>query len=125
MKKIVNPNGAPVIGPYSPALQFGDFIQVSGQIPLDEKGSMVKDGIVEETHQVMQNLKALIEEAGGSMSQVVKCTCYLAEMGDFPHFNEVYGSYFTEPYPCRATVQAELPADSRVEVDALVYLGKA
>ena len=124
MKKITNPRGAPAIGPYSPALRFGDFIQVSGQIPLDEDGRIVKDGIDVQTRQVMENLKALVEEGGGSMSQVVKCTCYLAEMGDFPAFNEIYATYFSEPYPCRVTVQAALPANSRVEVEALVYLGK-
>lgn len=124
MKKIVNPDGPPAIGPYSPALAFGDFIQVSGQIPLGSDGKIVEGGVSEQTRQVMENLKALVEEAGASMSQVVKCTCFLADMIDFPVFNEIYGSYFSEPYPCRATIQAVLPAKSRVEVDALVYLGK-
>jgi len=125
MRKIVNPEAAPAIGPYSPALKFGDFIQISGQIPIDADGAIVAGGVSEQTEQVMKNLQALVEAAGASMTQVVKCTCYLGDMADFPTFNDVYGNYFSEPYPCRATIQAVLPAGSRVEVDALLYLGKA
>lgn len=123
MNRIQDPAAPEPIGPYSPALTFGPFVQVSGQIPLDATGCLVQGEIEAQTRQVMDNLKALLEAGGARLDQVVKCTCYLADLSDFPAFNEVYGSYFASPYPCRATVQAALPQGARVEVEALAYLG--
>jgi 2-iminobutanoate/2-iminopropanoate deaminase len=98
---------------------------LSGQIPLDAgTGQLVAGGIVEQTHQVLKNLGAVLEAAGTSYARVVKTTVYLADMGEFAAMNEIYGTYFSAPAPARATVQAaRLPRDVRVEIDAVAYLG--
>ncbi len=113
------------IGPYSQAIRAGDFLFASGQIPLDPAtGQLVTGGIVEQTHQVLRNLGAVLTAAGASYSRVVKTTVYLADMGEFGAMNEVYGTYFAAPAPARATVQAaRLPRDVRVEIDLVAYLG--
>ena len=118
--------GAPgAIGPYSQAIRAGDFVFLSGQIPLDpETGKIAGDGIVDQTHQVLKNLGAVLKAAGASYSKVVKTTVYLADMGEFNAMNQVYADYFAAPAPARATVQAaRLPRDVRVEIDAVAYLG--
>lgn len=124
MNVITDPNAPAPVGPYSPALAFGPFIQISGQIPLRKDGSLETGSIEDQTHQVMKNISALVEAAGCSMSQIVKCHCFLNDMADFPAFNTVYAEYLSEPYPCRATVQAGLPKGAAVEVDALIWRGK-
>ncbi len=113
------------IGPYSQAIRAGEFLFASGQIPLDPAtGQLVAGGIVEQTHQVLKNLGAVLTAAGASYSQVVKTTVYLADMGEFAAVNEIYGTYFAQPAPARATVQAaRLPRDVRVEIDLVAYLG--
>ena len=124
--KPVTTSGAPgAIGPYSQAIRAGDFIFLSGQIPLDpETGKIAGDGIVDQTHQVLKNLGAVLTAAGASYSKVVKTTVYLADMGEFNAMNQVYADYFGAPAPARATVQAaRLPRDVRVEIDAVAYLG--
>lgn len=124
--KPVTTTGAPgAIGPYSQAIRAGDFVFLSGQIPLDpETGRIVADGVVDQTHQVLKNLGAVLEAAGASYSRVVKTTVYLADMGEFNAMNQVYAEYFGAPAPARATVQAaRLPRDVRVEIDAIAYVG--
>ena len=113
------------IGPYSQAIQAGDFLIASGQIPLDvATGQIVPGGVAEQTHQVLKNLGAVLSAAGASYSRVVKTTVYLADMGEFAAMNEVYGTYFPAPAPARATIQAaRLPRDVRVEIDLVAYLG--
>lgn len=115
--------GAPAIGPYSSALAVGSLVFLSGQIPLGPDGTVVAGGIQEQTVQVLENMRALLTAAGAGFSQVAKTTIYLADMADFAVVNQVYASYFVEPYPARATVQvARLPRDVRVEIDAIVVL---
>jgi 2-iminobutanoate/2-iminopropanoate deaminase len=116
--------GAPAIGPYSPGLCAGRLLFLSGQIPLDASGAIVGGGIREQTVQVLENMRGLLDAAGTGFGAVVKTTIYLADLGDFATVNEVYATYFAPPYPARATVQvARLPRDVRVEIDAIALLG--
>lgn len=122
-RPIVAAAGAPAIGPYSAALAVGSMVFLSGQIPLRADGTLVDGGVREQAVQVLENMKALLAAAGAGFPQVVKTTIYLADMGDFAAVNEVYASYFSQPYPARATVQvARLPRDVRVEIDAIAVL---
>ena len=127
MKQIIRTESAPkAIGPYSQAVRAGDFLFASGQIPIDPKtGEFVVGGIAEETEQVLKNIKAVLESAGTDLAHVVKTTVFLADMDDFAAMNEVYGRFFRENPPARATVQAaRLPRDARVEIEVIAYLGK-
>lgn len=122
MRRAVSSDSAPqAIGPYSQAVQAGSLLFVSGQIPLDPAtGAMVEGDIAAQTRQVFANLGAILAAAGASFDQVVRTTVYLADMDDFVTVNEVYGTYFSAPFPARATVQAaRLPKDARVEIDLI------
>ena len=121
MKEIVSTQDAPqAIGPYSQAVRAGGFVFCSGSIPLTKEGELVSEDVSEQTKQVMENLVAVLEEAGSSLEQVVKTTIYLADMNDFATVNEIYGSYFPGNPPARATVQvSRLPKDVKVEIDAI------
>lgn len=122
VKEIHTTNAPAAIGPYSQAIEAGDFIYVSGQIPVEPATGEVVEGIEEQTHQVLKNLKAILTEAGANFSQVVKFTIYLASIEDFATVNEIYGSYLEKPYPARATVEvSRLPKDVLVEMDVVVY----
>jgi 2-iminobutanoate/2-iminopropanoate deaminase len=112
------------IGPYSQAVKAGPFLFASGQIPLDPtSGQMVEGDIAAQTHRVFQNLKAVLSAAGTSLERVARTTVYLADMNDFAAMNEVYGTYFSAPFPARATIQAaRLPKDARVEIDVIALL---
>lgn len=123
MSKEIHTNKAPeAIGPYSQAIEAGDFIYLSGAIPLNPETGEIAEGITNQTVQVMENLKAILTEAGTDFSHVVKFTIYLASMEDFATVNEVYGGYLEKPYPARATVEvSRLPKDVSVEIDAIVY----
>jgi 2-iminobutanoate/2-iminopropanoate deaminase len=117
------PGGAPAIGPYSAALTVGQLVFLSGQIPLRADGTLVEGGIREQATQVLENMGGLLAAAGAGFAQVVKTTIYLADMGDFAVVNEIYATYFAQPYPARSTVQvARLPRDVRVEIDAIAVL---
>jgi 2-iminobutanoate/2-iminopropanoate deaminase len=121
-KRTVSTREAPAaIGPYAQAVEAGGFVFLSGQIPLDPvTGELVSGSIQEETRRVMENLKAVLAAAGLSFADVVKTTIYVTDIGDFAAVNEVYGSYFKEEPPARATVQvAALPKGARVEMDAV------
>ena len=125
MKEIVATERAPrAIGPYSQAVRSGNFLFASGQIPIDPAtGEFVAGGITEQTEQVMRNVSAILEAAGAGLQQVVKTTVFLADMDDFTAMNEVYGRFFGENPPARATVQAaRLPRDARVEIEAIAFL---
>jgi 2-iminobutanoate/2-iminopropanoate deaminase len=121
---ISTPDAPGAIGPYSQAISAGDFLFLSGQIPLDPAtGELVRGSITDQTHRVLQNLGAVLRAAGTSFDRVVKSTVYLADMSEFAAMNEVYGTYFPPPAPARATVQAaRLPRDVRVEIDLVAYL---
>ena len=121
-RSAVSSNDAPkAIGPYSSALRVGSLLFVSGQVPVDpDTGAMVEGTIGDQTRRVLLNMQALVEAAGLTMAHVVRTTVYLADMNDFGAMNEVYRTFFTEPFPARSTVQAaRLPRDSRIEIDAL------
>jgi 2-iminobutanoate/2-iminopropanoate deaminase len=122
MKQPYSSSGAPkAIGPYSQAIRAGQLLFVSGQVPLDPAtGAMVDGDVSAQTRRVMDNLAAVLASAGLSFADVARSTIYLADMNDFAAVNGVYGSYFSEPYPARATVQvARLPKDARVEIDVI------
>ena len=126
MKEIVATEHAPqAIGPYSQAVRAGDLVFASGQIPIDPATKeFVAGGIAEQTEQVLKNLKAVFEAAGIGLDQIVKTTVFLADMNDFAAMNEVYGKYFAENPPARATVQAaRLPRDAKVEIEAIAVSG--
>jgi 2-iminobutanoate/2-iminopropanoate deaminase len=118
---VSTPSAPPAIGPYSQAIRAGGLLFVSGQIPLDPAtGAMVEGDLAAQTHQVFQNLGAILHAAGASFDNVVRTTVYLADMNDFPAMNEIYAMYFSPPAPARATVQAaRLPRDARVEIDLI------
>jgi len=118
---ISSPNAPKAIGPYSPAIRVGQLLFVSGQVPLDPAtGQMVEGGIAEQTRRVLDNIGALLEAADRSFADVVRTTIFLADMNDVGAVNDIYGQYFSEPYPARATVQvARLPKDARVEIDVI------
>ena len=121
-KQTISSDRAPkAIGPYSPALRAGQLLFVSGQVALDPAtGNMVEGGIAEQTRRVLDNIGALLTAGGRSFADVVRTTIFLADMNDFAAVNDIYGQYFKEPYPARATVQvARLPKDARVEIDVI------
>jgi 2-iminobutanoate/2-iminopropanoate deaminase len=122
MKHAVSSPGAPkAIGPYSPAVRTGQLLFVSGQVPIDPAtGNMITGDIAAETRRVLDSVGALLSAGGRSFADVVRTTVFLADMNDFAAMNEVYGQYFSEPYPARATVEvARLPKDARVEIDVI------
>ncbi len=127
MAEPISTSKAPAaIGPYSQAIRAGDFLFVSGQIPLDPSSGSLEEGDVRsQTRRVLENLAAIVAAAHASLAQVVKTTVYLADMADFPAMNEVYATFFPAPAPARATVQvSRLPRNVRVEIDAVAYLGQ-
>jgi 2-iminobutanoate/2-iminopropanoate deaminase len=125
MKKIFYSDRAPrPKGPYSQAIINNDVLYVSGQIPIDhETGLIVRGTIEEETEAVLENLRIIVEDAGARMSDVLKVTCYLADMDDFDRFNTIYRRFFPQRPPARTTIQAaRLPLDVQIEIDAIVAL---
>jgi 2-iminobutanoate/2-iminopropanoate deaminase len=113
------------IGPYSQATKAGPFLFASGQIPLRPDGTLVEGDIVEQAHQVFANIQAVLAEAGGSLSDVVKATVFIKDMNDFARLNEVYAHYFGDHKPARSTVEvARLPRDVKVEIEVIAYLGE-
>ncbi len=121
-KQIINTSAAPApIGPYNQAVMAGSFLFISGQIPLDAvSGELVTTGIKDETQKVMDNLSAILKEAGMDFSNVVKSTIFIMDMGQFGVINEVYGQYFSENAPARETIQvAGLPKGVNVEISMI------
>lgn len=121
---VTSPSAAAAIGPYSPALRAGQLLFVSGQIPLDPAtGALVSGDIRAETARVLDNIGELLRAAGADFGHVARTTIFLTDLADFAAVNEVYATYFREPYPARATVQvSRLPKDVRVEIDAVAVL---
>jgi 2-iminobutanoate/2-iminopropanoate deaminase len=121
-KTIINTSSAPApIGPYNQAVQTGNMLFISGQVCIDPPSGQLKNkDLQEETHQVMQNLKAILQEAGMTFSNVVKTTIFLTDMNRFGEVNEIYGKYFTESFPARETVQVSaLPKFVNVEISMI------
>jgi 2-iminobutanoate/2-iminopropanoate deaminase len=124
-KEIIITSNAPApIGPYNQAVRSGNLLFISGQICLDPATGQLKNGdLQEETHQVMNNLKAILQEAGASFSNVVKTTIFLTDMNRFSEVNEIYGKYFTDAFPARETVQVSaLPRFVNVEISMIAAI---
>ncbi len=124
-REIVSSDNAPrAIGPYSQAIRAGGFVFVSGQIPLDPRtGQLVGSDVKQQTRQVLENVRAILEAGNSSMDRVVKCTVFLASMDDFGPMNEEYGSFFQGQPPARSTVQAaRLPRGALVEIDVIAIV---
>ncbi len=122
MKKVISTTGAPAaIGPYSQAIEANGMLFVSGQLPVNAAtGKVAEGGISEQTRQSLENIKAILTEAGYGLENVVKTTCLLSDMANFKAFNEVYAQYFTSQAPARATFAVrELPLGVMVEIEAI------
>lgn len=123
MKAVSTSNAPAAIGPYVQGMIVNGLFYSSGQIPLNPEGVMVEGSIEEQTHQVFANLKAVLEEAGSSLSQVVKTTVFIKDMNDFVVLNEIYAQHFGEHKPARSTVEvARLPKDAKVEIEVIAIV---
>ena len=125
MKEIISTSNAPAaIGPYSQAVKAGNLLFISGQVPLDPAtGAVVEGDITVQTRRVLDNVKAILTEAGADFSNVVKTTVFLRDMNDFVPMNRVYAEYYPENCPARSAVQvARLPKDVSVEIETIAYL---
>ncbi|MCR5513464.1 MAG: RidA family protein [Prevotella sp.] len=123
--QVISTKKAPAaIGPYSQAIQVGNLLYTSGQIPVDPAtGAFVEGGVKEQTRQSLTNVKAILEEAGLQMSNVVKTTVYMADMNDFADMNAVYAEFFSEPYPARSAVAVKtLPKGALVEIEVIAEI---
>lgn len=122
-KKVIISDRAPAaIGPYSQAIQAGNFIFISGQIPLDQGGNLAQGDIAVQTGRVLENLQAILWTAGLSLLDVVKTTVFLTDLNDFAEMNQVYAEYFPESPPARSTIQvAALPRGAAIEIEAVAY----
>jgi 2-iminobutanoate/2-iminopropanoate deaminase len=120
-KTIINTENAPAaIGPYSQAVKHGDTIYVSGQLPLNPETKKMDEDVSKQTEQSMNNIKAILQEAGSSMEKVLRCGIFVTDLADFATVNDMYASFFEGDYPARATVQvAALPLGAKVEIDAI------
>lgn len=123
LQKIESENAPKAIGPYSPGVKLGDFVYLSGQIPVNPVDGSVASSIEDQTHQVMKNIQALLAEKGLETRHIVKTTIFMTDLNDFDKMNAVYASYFSEenPYPARSTVQVvALPKGVQIEIECLV-----
>ena len=126
MLSAVSTASAPkALGPYSQAIRAGQFLFVSGQVPIDPAtGELVQGTIGDQARRALQNIGEILKAGGTSFQHVVRTTVYLSDLADFPAMNEVYGTFFTSPQPARSTIQAaKLPRDARIEIDVIAYLG--
>lgn len=123
MKYIATDKAPAAIGPYSQGVIAGGVFYSSGQIPLNAQGELVEGGITAQAEQVFENLKAVLEEAGSSLGEVIKATVFIKDMNDFAALNDVYASYFGEHKPARSTVEvARLPKDVQVEIEVIAQI---
>ena len=122
-KQVISKNAPGAIGPYSQGITANGFLFVSGQTPIIPATGDIPEGIAAQTKQAFNNIKAIVEEAGGKMDNIVKCSVFLKNMNDFAEMNGAYKEFFNEPYPARTTIEAaRLPKDVNVEIDAIVAL---
>lgn len=123
-KKIITTDKAPAaIGPYSQAVQHGDTLYVSGQLPLHPETKTMEEDVSKQAIQSMENLKAIVTAAGSSMDKVIRCGIFVTDLGDFAVINDAYASFFKGDFPARATVQVTaLPLGAKVEIDAIVAI---
>ena len=122
MTKVISTDKAPsAIGPYSQAIEVNNMVYTSGVIPVNPETGVIPEGVEAQANQAFSNLKNLIEAAGAGINQVVKTTVFIKEMNDFAKINEIYATYFKEPYPARSCVEvARLPKDVLLEIEAVV-----
>ena len=120
-KLVISTKNAPgAIGPYSQAIKIGELVYTSGQLPVDPATGNVSDDVKEQAKQSLANVKAILEEAGTTMNKVVKTTVFIKDMNDFAAINEVYSTFFAEPFPARSCVEvARLPKDVKVEIEVI------
>jgi 2-iminobutanoate/2-iminopropanoate deaminase len=128
IEPISTPSAPAALGPYSQAIRAGQFLFVSGQVPIDPvTGSLVTGTIAEQTRRAFRNIGEILKAGGASFQHVVRTTVYLADLADFPAMNEMYATFFDSvsgPQPARSTIQAaKLPKDARIEIDVIAYLG--
>lgn len=122
MKEIHTSKAPAAVGPYSQAIQAGDFVYASGQLGIDPQVGKLVDGLESQTKQALENMKVVLAEAGLDFTNVVKFTVYLDSMDDFQAVNEIYDSYMSKPYPARVAIEvSRLPMDALVEMDAIAY----
>ena len=127
LREVKSKRAPAAVGPYSQAVAAGDFVFLSGQIPLDPAtGQLVTGDIEAQAERVLQNIRAVLEEAGTSLAQVVKATVFLVDLADFPRMNAVYTRHFTsDPKPARSTIQvAKLPAGAAIEIEVVAKLAR-
>jgi len=125
IRETISTDQAPkAIGPYAQAIKVGDFVYTAGQIPIDpQTGNLVAGGVAEQTRQVLENLKAVLEAGGSTLDKVIKATVFLKSMADFAALNEVYGEYLGNAKPARSTVAvADLPRGALVEIDLVAMV---
>ena len=123
--KVISTKKAPAaIGPYSQAIQVGNLVYTSGQIPIDPAtGAFVEGGIKDQTRQALSNVRAILEEAGLTLANVIKTTVFLADMADFADMNAIYAEFFSEPYPARSAIAAKsLPKGALVEIEVVATI---
>ena len=126
MPAAVSTESAPrALGPYSQAIRAGQFLFVSGQVPIDPAtGELVAGDIAAQTRRALENVGAILTAAGASFQHVVRTSVYLADLADFAAMNDVYATFFTSPQPARSTIQAaRLPRDARIEIDVIAFFG--
>ena len=123
-KKAIETSKAPgAVGPYSQGIRAGDLVFVSGQLPANAEGVLIIDDIAAATRQSLENVNAVLSAAGAQMSDVVKATVFLTDMGDFSAMNKVYGEFFSDPFPARACIEvAALPKGAKVEIEVIALL---
>ncbi|MEB6333411.1 RidA family protein [Staphylococcus pseudoxylosus] len=118
--KVINTEKAPeALGPYSHATEINGLVFTSGQIPLNLNGEIVSEDVKEQTTQVLENLKVVLDQAGSDLDSVIKATIFIADMNEFQNINEVYGKYFNEHQPARSVEVARLPKDVKVEIELI------
>lgn len=121
----VHPAGAKPLGPYSPAVAAGDYLFISGQIPIDAAGNIVAGEIEAQTEQVFRNIKAVLDSAGLTFANCAKATVFMADLGEFTRMNAIYEKHVVQPYPARSTFQvAALPKGAKIEIEMIAYRGK-
>lgn len=120
MKQISTNNAPAAIGPYSQAIVSGNLVYCSGQIPLNPQTGLIPEGVEQQAHQALTNVKNLLEASGTSIDKVIKTSVFIKDMNDFAKINEIYAQYFTEPFPARSCVEvARLPKDVLIEIEVI------
>jgi 2-iminobutanoate/2-iminopropanoate deaminase len=124
MKRSIITNDAPsAAGPYSEGIEINGTVFVSGQLPVHPETGQVPDGIAAQTNQTFENIKKIVEEAGGTMNDIVKCSVFMRDLEDFAEMNQVYKTFFQEPYPARVTVEvSRFLGNMKIEIDAIAVL---